>query len=578
MRWISLACCFLYSPLALAVQGVAAASPTTEYSASLVHDGYRLRGLRATPPLKAFPVDSAAPANCGSVPAAPAASAGALEVVPLVKDRFFNKFFQGGGRLYRMVTQQQGEPRAIVIHSGTWALPRLVASLSGQPDVLKRQGSAYLLRVPLLLEPGASLLVRDGESLRLGRERGAFIISMGNLHLQKARLEAWDEVRGKPAEVAEDGGSFSPFVVGWSGSRTIISQSVVSGLGFAEHLAQGLTLATGPIGLSGYTLPAPAIVNIQDSRFEGMYSAVHASSIPDLRLCRNQFIDSRQYAIHLDEGSSGLIQRNKITASRGPYALYFNKGVEDVKVLGNDISENGRSAIAISDSRNISLKDNEIRQNFDAIYLQGADEVLLSGNRILDNQRHGLSLRNVGRIRLKGDQIGPNRGVGILAVPASPEKGQPAKLVSKVPPGHAASSRSQKTELKGPQPAPVADAPLQQASYRSTAAMAASGGEQGDKDAEDGARQTWRPSVHRIELLGVTLEGNHSSALVVEKPYSILLDNVTVMYPGVRRRPVFRGVLNYFESDILKRLERREILLIDPSKGTGKEGSRNAGK
>lgn len=578
MRWISLACCFLYSPLALAIQGGTTSAPAPEHSASLVHDGYRLRALRATPPLKPFAVDSAAAANCGSIPAAPAASAGALEVVPLVKDRFFNKFFQGGGRLYRMVTQQQGEPRAIVVHSGAWTLPRLVESLSGQPDVLRRQGSTYLLRVPLLLESGASLLVREGESLRLGRERGAFIISMGTLHLQKARLEGWDEARGKPAEVAEDGGSFSPFFVGWSGSRTIINKSTVSGLGFSEHLAQGMTLATGPIGLSGYTLPSPAIVNIQDSHFEGMYSAVHASSIPDLRLCRNQFIDSRQYAIHLDEGSGGLIQRNKIMASRGSYALYFNKGVEDVRVLENDISENRRSAIAISDSRRISLKDNEIRQNFDAIYLQGADEVLLSGNRILDNQRHGLSLRNVGRIRLKGDQIGPNRGVGILAVPSSPEMRRPANTADQLTPGSTRSSTSQSAGLKAAQPALEAEAALQQASYKSTASMAPPGAEKDGNGIEGEGRLAWRPTGHRIELLGVTLEGNHSSALVVEKPYSILLDNVTVMYPGVRRRPVFRGVLNYFESDILKRLERRETLLIDPSKGSGSEGSRKAGR
>lgn len=566
MRWYSLMCCVMCSPLALAVQS---ATPRP-----LAHDGYRLRELPAAPLRRQWAKEEGgAVTDCGAVPPAPAPTPGELEVLPLVKDRFFNKFFQGGGRLLRLVTQQQGVPRAVVIRSGTWTLPRLAQALAAEEGVLKRQGQTYLLRVPLLLQSGAGIVVTEGEVLRLSRDRGSFLISMGSLHIRKARLEGWDESQGRPAVVAEAGHDFQPFMVGWSGSQTVISESTVSGLGFAENLAQGMTLAVGPQGLADYSLPPPARAMIQGSHFEGMYSALHASGIPDLRVCRNQFIESRLHAIHLDEGSSGLIARNHITATMGAYGIYLNKGVSHVRVLDNDISENRRNGISISDSKEIILAGNEIRQNFDAVFLQNADQVLLADNHILDNQRHGVSLRNVGRIRFQGDQIGPNRGVGILALPGVKAAGRAASV-----PATSAAMPSA-LPLTSPQEKAVDGGGFKDASFMTAAGK--SGQRSGEGKAE--AMPVWRPSVQRLEILGVMLEGNHSSALVIESPYSIVLDSVDVMYPGVRRRPVFRGVLNAFESDILQRLSRKKTLVVEPggsavSEAKGRSGNMSAVK
>lgn len=503
----------------------------------LVHDGYRLRELRASPAARRWRSAQEPLPGCGAIPASPAATAGELAVVPLVKDRFFNKFFQGGGRLYRLVTQQKGIPRAVVIRSGTWTLPRLAERLAGEPGILERKGQAYLLRLPLLLEGGSGIVVGKGQVLRLSKDRGSFVLSLGDLYLDEGRLEGWDELRGATSEVAPDGSVFQPFIVAWSGSHTVIKRSTLAGLGFAENLAQGLTLAQGPVGLDGYDLPPPPRVLAQDSRFEGMYSAVHATAIPDVRLCRNLFQQSRLNAIHFDEGSSGLVIHNRIVDTWGAYGLYFNKDVRNVQVLENVISENRRNGLSIADSQDIVVAGNEIRQNFDAVFLQSADRILFADNHILDNQRHGISMRNVGRIRLQRDQIGPNRGVGVIT-----QVGDKAEV--------AVPKESPHTALPLPAPTPVASvevgAAATKAAFQPTAAP---------------------PPVmeRRLELQGVLLEGNHSSAMVVESPYTVLLDNVDVMYPGVRRRPVFRGVMNYFEADILKRLGQNSTLLVEPA-------------
>lgn len=556
MRWTPLLLCLLPSPLALAL--------TSTPAKPLTHDGYRLSELSSPPGLRRWETGrTTRDGGCGRLPLPPSPVAGELEVIPLVHDRFFNKFFQGGGRLYRLVAQQQGVPHAIIIRSGTWSLASLASRLAGEEGALRRQGDTYLLRMPLLLGNGAGLLVKPGESLRLSRERGAFIVSMGELHLRKARLEAWDELRNAPPLPQPDASAFRPFLLAWSGSATVIGQSTMAGLGFEENLAGGLTLAVGPAGLAGYTLPEPPRVMVHDSRFEAMHEGVQASAVPGMRLCRNQFEASRQYAVHLENGSSGWVVGNRISGTEGAYAVYAS-GVSDMKFVANEIVENRRSGIAISDSRDIVLAENQLRQNFDALFLQRTEEVLMTDNHMLDNQRHGVSLSQVGRVRLQGDHIGPNRGVGVLARPAGQEASSS---------GSARSNTVDQARGAGvdSHPGTSANDGLGKAVSLGVSSPSVSAVSVGAPPAEE-ARATMAsqerirldPSHPRLELVNVALEGNHSSAMEVQRPYSVLMHRVDVLYPGVRRRPVFRGVLNGFESDVLDALPRSKTLQVAP--------------
>jgi poly(beta-D-mannuronate) C5 epimerase len=511
---------------ALMTSAHAVTVPAVPGSTTLERGGYRMTPIDKAPQRREWEKEAHAPlAGCKTVPPAPAAQGGTVSVETLVKDRYFNKFFQGGGRLERLVVQQKGVPKAIVIHSGVWRLSQLQARLAAEEGALLRQDKAYLLRLPLLLREGAGLVVESGESLRLSRDRGAFLINLGRLHVQNARLEAWDEgakavAQSVPGSGSESGTAvpaapaagdgFQPFLLGWSGSVTVIHDAQVSGLGFAENLAHGLEFAVGPIGLAGVELPPPPRVHVIGSSLEGLYSGVRGSGIPEMRICQNHFLQSRQNAVHLEAGSSGVVAENRITQTQGPYALYFNKSARNVWVIGNDISENNRSGLSINDSTDIVIAGNTIRQNFDAVFLQGSDHVLMAGNRIMDNQRHGVSMRSVGQVRFQDEHIGPNRGVGIMA-------------------------------LRGGEK--VASTPVVSAG---------------------GKAPPRKVGMRRIELLGVALEGNHSSTMVVEPPYTVVLDQADVIYPDVRRRPVFRGVLNAFEKDILYLMPRQKTLQLAP--------------
>jgi parallel beta-helix repeat protein len=624
-------------PLLTMLPLAAAVAVTTAGSApeSLTRGGYLMAERKTPLPPRAWLKEAAAPlATCAALPPAPKPAAGELQVIGLTKDRYFNKFFQGGGKLYRLVGQQKGVPMAIVLGSGQWRLAQLQAALAAHPGAMQRQGQAYLLRLPLLVQAGAGIIVQKGEALRLSRDRGAFIINLGTLHLSQARLEAWDEVRKAPATAAvpastsasasastaapavkpatasattsalasdsatgaatpisatetatpvapattaaavaaaANGAGFQPFLLGWSGSRTVIHESTVSGLGFAEGLSHGLEFAAGPIGLAGLELPAPPKVFISGSELSGLYSGVHATAVPELRICRNRFLGSRLNAVHLDIGSGGIVADNLVTGTEGPYALYFNKNASNVWVLRNDISENRRSGLSINDSADIVIAGNTIRQNFDAVFLQASERILFADNEILDNQRHGVSLRDAGPVRLQNDRIGPNRGVGILAKKAKvPDvlAGTAAKFIPEVKlakdaPGPAGATSGLKpaaatVTAAAAVPQPAVDS-LGRVEERGPAPAVA-------KSAIRSVPVKRDPGENRVELVGVLLEGNHSSAMEVEAPYNIVFDHAEVMYPDVRRRPVFRGVLNDFESDILFRLPRRRTLEFEPLK------------
>lgn len=472
--------------------------------------GYRMKTLASAPQRRDWvALSRQATASCRQLPVLPKPQAGRLTVLPLVKDRYFNKFFQDGGRLERLIVQQKGVPHAIVLETGIWRLEDLEKGLAGHVGAMRREGDGFLLRLPLLIRDGAGLLVKDSQTLRLSRDRGAFIINLGALQVRQARIEAWDEQAGKASLPSVEDSGFQPFMLGWSGSTTVIDASQVSGLGFPENLSHGLEFSEGPIGLEGVEPGLPPRVFLQESELVSLYSGIRATSVPEVRVCGNHILNSRQNALHLEEGSGGVLADNLISGNQGAYAISLSKGARKTLVIRNDISENKRSGIAISSSSEITLAGNTIRQNFDAVYLQASDHVLIADNEVFDNQRHGISMRDMGSVRLQGGRIGPNRGVGVMALAAS---------------------------------APVGGA----------------GG------AMPEAARRVPASSRRVELLGVRLEGNHSSTLVIEAPYHVLLNDTDILYPDVRRRPVFRGVLNAFETDILYRLPRQETLQLEP--------------
>lgn len=366
--------------------------------------------LTVAPPVARSDWQTEAPAalrECGGpLPAAPAARAGAVRVINIVKDRYFVKFFDGG-RLPRMITQQQDVPRAIVIDSGSWRLPELARAVN-DPKALSAD---HVLGLPLLIRPGAALVVEKGAWLRLDRARGAFILNLGEFQLRDARLSSWDAAARTPARL-RGATDFRPYLLGWGGSRTVIDHSLLESLGFSEHLSGGLGFAAGPFGLKGIDGGRAPEAWVTRNRINDAWNAVRVSDAP-ARLCGNVVDGTHAHGLQV-EGGKGVayIARNRVTRVRNGNAVTVS-GSTGAWISGNDISDNAQSGLVLTGAGNAWVTGNTLRRNgSDGIRLQGSSARLLD-NVSSSNGDHGVQVRNGSSVRLQGLEAEGNGGAGI---------------------------------------------------------------------------------------------------------------------------------------------------------------------
>lgn len=347
--------------------------------------------------------------NCAvSAPAAPASRGGAVRVINIVKDRYFVKFFDSG-RLPRMITQQQDVPRALVVDSGVWRLPELVRAV-GDAKVLSGD---HVLGLPLLVRPGAAVIIDNGAWLKLDRARGAFILNLGELQVRDARLTAWDTATRKPARLRSPG-DFRPYLLGWGGSRTVIHHSLVEGLGFSEHLSGGLGFARGPFGLKELDGNRAPEAWLTRNRIVDAWTAARISGGP-VRVCGNVVDGTHAHGIQVED-SSGPVRMvgNRLSGVRNGNALSLT-ATSNAWVAGNTVEDNAQSGLVLAASRGAWLVGNTARRNrSDGIRIQG------SGATVIDtvssqNGDHGLQVRDGAHVRIQGLAATGNGGAGVEA-------------------------------------------------------------------------------------------------------------------------------------------------------------------
>lgn len=366
--------------------------------------------LTVVAPLAKLDVRAPADAlNCAvTVPATLASRGGSVRVINIVKDRYFLKFFDGG-RLPRMITQQQDVPRALVVDSGVWRLPELVRAV-GDAKVLSGD---HVLGLPLLIRPGAAVVIDNGAWLKLDRMRGAFILNLGELQVRDARLTAWEAATRKPARLRSPS-YFRPYVLGWGGSRTVIHHSLVEGLGFSEHLSGGLGFARGPFGLKGLEGNRAPEAWLTRNRIIDAWTALRISGGP-VRVCGNVVDGSHAHGIQVEDSSGPVrVVGNHLHGVRNGNAISMT-ATSGAWVAGNIIEDNAQSGLVLAASRGAWLVGNTARRNrSDGLRLQG------SGATVIDtvssqNGDHGLQVRDGAHVRIQGFVATGNGGAGIEA-------------------------------------------------------------------------------------------------------------------------------------------------------------------
>lgn len=319
----------------------------------------------------------------------------------------FEPFVHNG--LFRAIAgYQNNHPRALVLRGGSITLQQLYSQL-GDQRIISRHKDGYLLRYPLMIEPGAALLVQN-TALYLYGTSGTALINRGLLSLNNAKLQSYNPGR------QETDRPYRPFLINWAGSKLSIEASSLTGLGYNENLSRGISSARS-VHQPGAAPPAQVLVS--NSEFTDMSSGLELdyaqASISD-----SYFIGMQQYAMDL-RNSRVQVERNRIDGVQnlsgirlaaasigrveGNRILHVNKSALEVNALSGNLLIRGNQ-LGASAGYGIMLREvstqsrlliaNNLIGNTELSAIDGANLHQLSvvGNRITGTPEYAISLRN----------------------------------------------------------------------------------------------------------------------------------------------------------------------------------------
>lgn len=307
--------------------------------------------------------------------------------------------------------------RAIRIAGGAWPLGALAEALAA-PELLACAGRSCELRVPVLIEAGASLHIGAGAGpaeLELSPEHGAFIVGNGLLFLRGASLS------GAGLRGAAPGG-FRPFLLIYDEGRLVVAASRLAHLGFDAPSAYGVTLSTTE--RDGEPAARPSAL-IHESQFRDLYYGFYSHGAEGVDIVDSRYIDSVEYGIDPHDGTTDmLVARNIVQGTRGAHGIVASRQVSDLVVHDNRSIDNAGSGIVLD--RGVvraTVTDNLVTGNGgDGIAVYESHQTVLAGNRIVGNGRSGIRLRQSADAWISGNTVVGNGRHGLEASSRTPER------------------------------------------------------------------------------------------------------------------------------------------------------------
>ncbi len=335
-------------------------------------------------------------------------------------------------------TQGVRRPQFLFLEDGVFDLPAVAHALQaqGRAEVLARAGRTYYLRAPLLVGPGATLLITglDVDSLRLSSEGGAALINAGHVHVVDSEIVGWSEIAAAPATATYKGrGSFRPFYLAWSGSKTWAAEARFANLGYQASGRYGASFSAGPKELISANAPPPQAV-ISHSLFANMLYGLHTSNAGRLAAVGNVFENSIVYGASprgMDRQS--FFALNTAIGTLRKHGFLVGGFADGTLWRGNVAVRNAGSGLAVEQGGAGSrfVANLMLENSGDGVSLRESACVLLAGNVLAHNRRSGVAVRNSAQIALYSNNIRDNVGTALSARSAHIEKasaGLPAML------------------------------------------------------------------------------------------------------------------------------------------------------
>jgi poly(beta-D-mannuronate) C5 epimerase len=340
-------------------------------------------------------------------------------------NRFNAKFFEDivgtSARDYLFNAQNNINPTYVFLSKGTFTLGQVAAQLSDSLGwEIGREGDAFILRVPLVIGPYATLILSGDEAseFRLSASRGAFLVNAGRLYITDTELIAYDETTKGPAFLDyEHKTRFRPFITSWSDSETYIAGARLVGFGYGAGKTYGLSFTSGPRDIIAFRDDSkPPAGILVDSSFEQMLYGFYSFEAAGISVIGNEYRNNIVYGIDPHDRSKDLrIAFNTAYGSTKKHGLIVSREVDDSFIVGNLSFANRGSGIMLDRSSigNVVYANTAFGNEQDGVTLFESSCNAIVGNDLVNNRRGGVKIRNSADVTLFRNRIGNNDGAGI---------------------------------------------------------------------------------------------------------------------------------------------------------------------
>lgn len=312
-----------------------------------------------------------------------------LALTPLVQA------YGADGNSAVLVAQTDPDMLATVIDTGDVTLAILRDHLGAGPGPLQ-------LTRPLVIMPGAALLLGEGETLDLSRPDGAFLINFGHLRMHGATIAATGDENPSAR-------SFRPFVATVNTGTVDLRGATLRDLGFGSSPKfAGFSILRSI--LQGPDRPS----RIEGSRFERTGSlAVNGEA--DILIRANRFVDMQGAALMLQRTTRAQVLYNLFWGDMRTNAIRLEAGSEDGLLAGNIILGGDRAGIILrGDTRAAILAANIVwDRDGGGIALTDAHCSLVQDNLVIANDQKGIEVRSSEAVRLHRNIVLSNHSAGL---------------------------------------------------------------------------------------------------------------------------------------------------------------------
>lgn len=338
------------------------------------------------------------------------------------------KFVSTMGSADFLKMQQDSTPRVILLEKGVAdfaAIYDLLREL-GEDELIKREGKTYTLRIPIIINSDATLVVEGSEvkELRMSTERGSYIVNAGKLFMLDSKVTSWLEAESKPPIAHyEDKYVFRPFITSWSRSLTYMAGNEFTGLGYSASKAYGISLSAGPKQLSKNQIdearrPGAVIV---DNSFRNMFYGFYSYEADHVVLVGNEYVNNIVYGIDPHDRSRWFtIAYNTAYGTEKKHGIIISREVNYSTILGNVSYHNHGTGIMIDrqSSGTLIYANTAFNNEQDGLTVFESNCKIIASNRFFGNGRAGIRVRNSMDVGIFFNVLSRNTSTGILGYTA----------------------------------------------------------------------------------------------------------------------------------------------------------------